>query len=124
MDNAAGPGVAVAAVLVDNAAGPGALVKALGRERVLIGFPNSAGYREGHVVHFISGTDGEKAYIPFGEVDGIVTERTWRVAETLESAPGFGAQIRTDMDTWLRYHVALLMPSMAPALYAAGTDRL
>jgi 2-dehydropantoate 2-reductase len=44
------------------------------------------------------------------------------VARILESAPGFGAEIRTDMDAWLKYHVALLFPSVAPALRAAGVD--
>jgi 2-dehydropantoate 2-reductase len=108
--------------LMNNAAGPGELVEALGRERVLIGFPNSAGYREGHVVHCLAGTEEDPALVPFGEVDGHITVRTQRVACILESAPGFGAEVRTDMDAWLKYHVALLMPSLAPALYAAGTD--
>jgi ketopantoate reductase/protein-S-isoprenylcysteine O-methyltransferase Ste14 len=108
--------------LMNNAAGPGELVEALGRERVLIGFPNSAGYREGHVVHCLAGTEDDPALVPFGEVDGRTTARTQQVARILESAPGFGAEIRTDMDAWLKYHVALLMPSLAPALYAAGTD--
>lgn len=108
--------------LMNNAAGPGELVEALGRERVLIGFPNSAGYREGHVVHCLTGTEDDQAMIPFGEVDGRITERTGDVARVLESAPGFGAEIRTDMDVWQKYHVALLMPSLAPALYMAGTD--
>ena len=109
--------------LMNNAAGPGELVEALGRERVLIGFPNSAGYREGHVVHCLAGTEDNPALVPFGEVDGRVTPRTRQVARILESAPGFGAETRTDMDAWLKYHVALLMPSLAPALYAAGTDK-
>jgi ketopantoate reductase len=108
--------------LSNNAAGPDAYVEALGKERVLIGFPNSAGYREGHVVHCLAGTEDNKAYMPFGEVDGRITERTREVARILESAPGFGAEIRTDMDAWLKYHVALLFPSLAPALYAAGVD--
>ena len=108
--------------LMNNAAGPGELVGALGKERVLIGFPNSAGYREGHVIHCLAGTVDDPALVPFGEVDGAVTDRTRWVAQILESAPGFGAEIRTDMDTWLKYHVALLMPSLAAALYAAGTD--
>jgi ketopantoate reductase len=108
--------------LMNNAAGPGALVEALGPERVLIGFPNSAGYREGHVVHCLTGNEDDKAYVPFGEVDGRIRERTWEVARILESAPGFGAEIRSDMDAWLKYHVALLFPSLAPALYAAGVD--
>jgi ketopantoate reductase len=108
--------------LMNNAAGPGALVEALGQERVLIGFPNSAGYREGHVIHCLAGTEDDPALVPFGEVDGHITDRTQQMARILESAPGFGAEIRTDMDTWLKYHVALLMPSLGPALYAAGTD--
>jgi len=113
--------------LMNNAAGPAKLVEALGKERVLIGFPNSAGYREGHVVHCLAGTEEDKVYVPFGETDANgdgrrITARTLQVARALESAPGFGAEIRTDMDTWLKYHVALLFPSLAPALYAAGTD--
>jgi 2-dehydropantoate 2-reductase len=108
--------------LMNNAAGPRALVEALGQERVLIGFPNSAGYRQGHAVHCLTGTEEDKAYVPFGEVDGRTTDRTREVARILESAPGFGAEIRTDMDAWLKYHVALLFPSLAPAMYAAGVD--
>jgi 2-dehydropantoate 2-reductase len=108
--------------LMNNAAGPGALIEALGQERVLIGFPNSAGYREGYTVHCLMGTEDDKAYVPFGEVDGRITDRTRQVARILESAPGFGAETRTDMDAWLKYHVALLFPSLAPAMYAAGVD--
>jgi ketopantoate reductase len=108
--------------LSNNAAGPDAYVEALGKERVLIGFPNSAGYREGRTIHCLTGTQDDPAFVPFGEVDGRITERTLQVARLLESAPGFGAEIRTDMDAWLKYHVALLFPSLAPALYAAGVD--
>jgi 2-dehydropantoate 2-reductase len=108
--------------LMNNAAGPGALVDALGEERVLIGFPGSAGYRAGHVVHCLTGTEDDRASVPFGEPDGRITARTREVASVLESAPGFRAEIRTDMDAWLKYHVALLFPSLAPALRAAGVD--
>ena len=51
--------------LSNNAAGPDAYVEALGKERVLIGFPNSAGYREGHVVHCLTGTEDDPAFVPF-----------------------------------------------------------
>jgi 2-dehydropantoate 2-reductase len=108
--------------LCNNAAGPEAFIEALGKERVLIGFPNSAGYREGHTIHCLTGSEDDIAYVPFGEVDGQITPRTQEVARILESAPGFGAEIRTDMDAWLKYHVALLFPALAPALYAAGVD--
>jgi 2-dehydropantoate 2-reductase len=108
--------------LMNNAAGPGELVDALGQERVLIGFPGSAGYREGYAVHCLTGTEDDVADVPFGEVDGRITARTREVARILASAPGLGAEIRTDMDAWLKFHVALLFPSLAPALYAAGVD--
>jgi ketopantoate reductase len=108
--------------LMNNAAGPHTLVEALGEERVLIGFPGSAGYRQGYAVHCLTGTEDDKAGVPFGEVDGRLTDRTRQVSRILESAPGFRAEMRTDMDTWLKYHVALLFPSLAPALHAAGVD--
>jgi ketopantoate reductase len=108
--------------LMNNAAWPGELVEALGKERVLIGFPGSAGYFEGHVVHCLTGTEDDPASVPFGEVDGRIIERTQQVARILDSGIGLKSEIRTDMDTWLKYHVALLMPSLGPALYACGTD--
>jgi ketopantoate reductase len=110
--------------MMNNAAGPGELVAALGRERVLIGFPYVAGYRQDHVVHCFIGGEDEPVTVPFGEVDGRITARTREVAQILASAPGFNAEIRTDMDAWLKYHVALLMPSLVPALYMAGSDNV
>ncbi|MBN1262478.1 MAG: alpha/beta hydrolase, partial [Anaerolineae bacterium] len=108
--------------LMNNGAGPDALVEALGRERVLIGFPSSAGARDGHVIRVLTGSEDDAAEIPFGEVDGRVTGRTRAIARVIDSAPGFKAQIRTDMDAWLRTHVALLMPALVPALYMCDTD--
>jgi len=108
--------------LMNNAAGPGALVEALSQDRVLIGFPSSAGYREGHVVHCLTGTAEQPMTVPIGEVDGRITDRAGEVARALECARGIRVEIRTDMDAWLKYHVALLMPSLAPAMYAAGRD--
>jgi 2-dehydropantoate 2-reductase len=111
--------------LMNNAAGPGELVEALGHDRVLMGFPAAAGYRRGHVVHYLAGRrDGQNARIPFGEVDGSITPRTLEIAGILASMPGFETDIRPDMDAWLKTHVALLMPSLAPAMRAAGRDNL
>lgn len=110
------------AFMMNNAAGPGCWIEALGKERVLIGFPSSAGYRDGHVIHYVTGTEDKPMSILLGEVDGQITERTRQVAQIFDQVPGWRAEIRSDMDTWHRYHVALLMPSLAPALYACGTD--
>ncbi len=110
--------------LGNNAAGPSELVRALGGDRPLLGFPGSAGARHGHAMLCLSGTPRQKATIPIGEVDGRITERTRHVADILETMSGHAVEIRTDMDAWLKTHVALLMPGLAAALYAAGTDRL
>lgn len=58
----------------------------------------------------------------FGEVDGHVDARTEAVARVVESAPGLTSEIRTDMDVWLKYHVAPLFPTLGPCLHAAGLD--
>ncbi len=111
--------------LMNNAAGPGELVEALGVDRVLMGFPMAAGYRRGHVIHYLVGARaGKKAMIPIGEVDGRITPRLQEVGRILASMPGFGADLRTDMDAWLKTHVALLMPSLVPAMWAAGRDNV
>jgi 2-dehydropantoate 2-reductase len=111
--------------LMNNAAGPGELIDALGAERVMIGFPAAAGFRRGHIVYTLAGgPKGEPAQVPLGEVDGRITPRTLKVAQVIDSMPGFQAEIRTDMDAWLKTHVALLMPSLAPALAAAGGDNV
>jgi ketopantoate reductase len=108
--------------LMNNAAGPRELVEALGQERVLMGFPGAAGYREGHVIHCLAGTEEEPWPVLFGEVDERITERTREVARILTTAPGFEGQIKTDIDVWLKYHVAMLMPSLGPAIYASNID--
>jgi 2-dehydropantoate 2-reductase len=111
--------------LMNNAAGPGELVNALGAKRVLMGFPQAAGYRRGYAVYYLIGAKpGHKAMIPIGEVDGLITVRLKEVGNTLASMKDFGAELRADMDAWLKTHVALLMPSLAPAMRAAGRDNI
>jgi 2-dehydropantoate 2-reductase len=111
--------------LMNNAAGPDALMRALGAERVMTGFPMAAGFRRGYKVHYLAGGGPDKpARIPIGEADGPVRSRTMAVAAVLGSMEGFDAEIRTDMDAWLKAHVALLMPSLAPAMRAAGRDNV
>jgi ketopantoate reductase len=111
--------------LMNNAAGPDALTAALGKERVLMGFPMAAGFRRGYKVHYLVGGGPEKpARIPIGEVDGSIRSRTRIVAAVLGTMEGVEAEIRTDIDAWLKTHVALLMPSLAPAMRAAGRDNV
>lgn len=110
------------AFLMNNATGPQAFVDALGKDRVLIGFPGAAGFREGHKVVYLTATEDRPTHVYIGEVDGGVTERTHRIAAALEQAPHFKVVIEKHMDTWSKYHVALLFPAFAPIMYLCNTD--
>jgi 2-dehydropantoate 2-reductase len=107
--------------MMNNAAGQDALIQVLGKERVMIGFPLPGGHRIDHVMRVWPADDRRQYTLPIGEVDGSVTARTRQVADVLESMRGYNVEIRTDMDAWLKYHVAVVMP-MAAALYGAGLD--
>jgi 2-dehydropantoate 2-reductase len=106
--------------MTNNAAGADAYVESLGRERVLMGFPSAGGTRQGHVVRYIAEREGRKPTIPLGELDGGTTTRIIEIADLFRSA-GFEIEIQTNIDAWLKYHVALVVP-IAHAIYMAGGD--
>jgi hypothetical protein len=99
--------------LMNNAAGPDELTAALGTDRVMVGFPSSGGYRDGHVMRVMP---VRLASIPLGETGGRVTERTRRVAALLDTMRDKHTQIRTDMDAWLVTHVSALAAHVDPAV--------
>jgi ketopantoate reductase len=111
--------------MMSNISGFAELTEALGRERVMVGFPLPGGEAHGHVMRIVPQVAGRPWELPIGEVDGRVAPRTRRIAAILESMRGYTVVIRTDMDAWLKYHSAGIMP-LAAALYAAdlSTDRL
>lgn len=108
--------------MMNNAEGQERLVSALGQERVVSGFPLPGGYRQGHVIRMLPVDEHHKWTLPIGEVDGRTLPRTLEVKEVLESMRGFKVEIRDDIDDWLKTHVALLVPTLAQAVYACGTD--
>jgi 2-dehydropantoate 2-reductase len=105
--------------MFNNAAGPDEMINALGRERVLIGFPGAGGTRKGHVVRYMV-VSGRQQPTTFGELDGSTTPRLEQVAGVFKGA-GFPVAISSQMDAWLKTHVAEVSP-MANALYMAGGD--
>ena len=105
--------------LQNNPHGPSDLIEALGPGRVLLGFPASGGGREGHVIRYTLAGKARPRVV-FGEADGLITGRAERIAEVLRSAR-IDAEVRGDMDAWLRYHVAIVGPA-ALAIYAAAGD--
>lgn len=108
--------------MMNNAEGQERLVNALGQERVVSGFPFPGGYRQGNVIRMLPVDESHKWTLPIGEVDGRTLPRTLEVKAVLESMRGFKVEIRDDIDDWLKTHVALLVPTLAQAVYACGTD--
>ncbi len=102
--------------LVNNAAGPEALVEALGKERVLLGFPGAGGQRQEGVVRYRLVSKAQPTTI--GEVDGRMTPRLEQIAQVFRDA-GLPVATCANMDAWLKTHVALVSP-VANALYLAG----
>jgi ketopantoate reductase len=107
--------------MMNNAAGQDELIQALGQERVMIGFPLPGGQRMGHVMQVLPANEERDWTLPVGEVDGTVTKRTREVAAVLGTMRGYEVEIRTDMDAWLKYHVAVVLP-LACAIYATDLN--
>jgi len=110
--------------LMNNAAGPDAFIDALGKDRVMMGFPGAAGYREGHTIVHLNGSPNRPAGIIMGEVDEGISTRLEKIVQELGKGLNIKAVIEMHMDAWSKYHVALLFPSLVPALYLCGNDNL
>ena len=102
-----------------NADGPGEMIDKLGRERVLLGFPGAGAVSTGEVIRYLIMSACEQP-TTIGEVDGRRSSRTERIAETFKQA-GFPVAICSNMDAWLKTHVAEIIPT-AGALFMAGGD--
>ncbi|MBN1485360.1 MAG: ketopantoate reductase family protein [Chloroflexia bacterium] len=106
--------------LMNNAAGPDEFTRALGPQRVLLGFPGAGGERQRPVVRYVT-TAGPQAFtVTIGEPDGRRTPRLARIEQAFERA-GIPVDVSPNIDAWLKYHVALVSP-IANALYRVGGD--
>jgi 2-dehydropantoate 2-reductase len=105
--------------MVNNAAGPDEMINALSRERVLLGFPGAGGIRKGNVVRYRV-VSARQQPTTFGELDGSASARLEKIVDVFKGA-GFPVAISSQMDAWLKTHVAEVSP-MANALYMAGGD--
>jgi len=101
--------------MVNTAEGPQVMLDALGAERVVLGFANAGGERDGHIVRLMV---AKGKAVTMGEPDGTISERLQSLAATFREA-GIPVEFSKNMDSWLRYHVALVGP-LANALYMAG----
>ncbi len=108
--------------MMNNVSGFKELTDALGKERIMVGFPLPGGRRKDHMMQIIPATEKKPYTIPIGEVDGTIKPRTKRIAQLLEKMEGYKVEIRKDMDAWLKYHAAVLGVSFTPALFATDID--
>lgn len=102
----------------NNAAGPEPMISALGRERVLLGFPGAAAVPHDGTIRYII-TSRREQPTTVGELDGGRSERVVAIASTLEGA-GFPASICANMGAWLKTHVAKILPTAGALSHAGG----
>jgi 2-dehydropantoate 2-reductase len=103
----------------NNAAGPREMVDALGRDRVLLGFPGAAAVTRDRVIRYLITSKREQP-TTIGELDGARSARIQAIADALGTA-GFPVAVSANMDAWLKTHVAEISPTVN-ALYMAGGD--
>ncbi len=102
--------------MFNNAAGPDQMVQALGRDRVLLGFPGAGGKMNGHIVQY-SIVSGRQQPTTLGELDGSASLRLKNFIKSFKIA-GFPVAISANMDAWLKTHATEICP-MANALTMA-----
>ena len=102
----------------NDASGPEPMISALGRERVLLGFPGAAAVPHDGAVRYVI-TSRREQPTTIGELDGGRSERIAAIARALEGA-GFPASICANMDAWLKTHVAKILPTAGALFYAGG----
>lgn len=88
---------------------------AIGKGRVVLGFGSAGGTRENQVVTTLHSA---RSKTTVGEADGTESPRLQRFRDLLGQA-GLGVDISPDIDAWLKYHLALILP-MALGVYQAG----
>jgi len=101
----------------NNAAGPAAMTDALGHHRVLLGFPGAAAVPHEGAIRYVI-TSAREQPTTLGELDGSKSARIVSIASALEES-GFPVSVSTNIDAWLKTHVAKILPSVC-ALFQAG----
>ncbi len=106
----------------NNAAGFYEYLEYLPPEKILFGFPGGGGSRLGHVVHYVDTAKpgGSRMPVVLGEIDGKIYGRTRSIQELFELA-GVPVKIVDDINSWLKYHVAFILP-VAGALLRSGDN--
>jgi 2-dehydropantoate 2-reductase len=103
--------------MLNNPLGTSRLVEAIGKERVVLGFPGVGGTKEGHVVHYAMISQQPTT---IGEVDGRRTSRLKELVNAFRAAQ-LPTRVERHMDAWLKAH-AFFVTAVCGAIYQAGGD--
>lgn len=105
------PGLENVLFMGNNVLGPDAYLAGLPREKVLFGFPGAGGGWKGDSIEYVdSESPGAKRMpVRIGEMDGVERERTHDIRRLFEGA-GVPVEMVADIDGWLKYHGAFVIP--------------
>ena len=108
--------------VVNTAAGYEEWTRAVGAERVMIGFPSAGGERQSGSVRYFIGQGLMRAFqtTTFGEVNGKKSQRMANLIGMFRRA-GIPCVECADIDAWQKTHVAMVT-NIANALYGHGCD--
>jgi 2-dehydropantoate 2-reductase len=108
--------------VVNTAAGYEDWVKAIGPDRLMLGFPSAGGARVNGQVYYFIGRGFARLFqtTTFSEYSGYKTERLRNIVAAFNRA-GIPSVISTNMDMWQKTHVAMVT-SIANALYKYNSD--
>lgn len=106
----------------NNAFGFDQYLNYLPKEKVLFGFPGGGGSRANHIVHYIDSEkpNAKRLPITIGEIDGKIKVRTKQIQNLFESSD-VPVNIVRNIDGWLKYHSAYVVP-LAGALLKTGDN--
>jgi len=110
-------GVPTMLFMLNNPIGSSDLVRALGQDRVLLGFPGAGGTLEGPVVRYAL---IRQQPTTLGDLSGRSNERMRSLAAAFKAA-GFPTKISGNMDARLKAH-AFFVTAVSGALYMSGGD--
>ena len=103
--------------MVNNPLGYEKWIKAVGYNRIIIGFPSVGGERKDGVINYFISKGMPRAYqsTTFGELNGKKTERLIKLYKVFKKS-GLSPSINSKMDWWQKTHVAIILP-IGKALY-------
>jgi 2-dehydropantoate 2-reductase len=91
--------------MTNNLAGPGEIIRALGKQRPMMGFVFAGGKRDRDIIRAIGPPGLSLLASPFGELEGTITPRLKRLVRVFNRA-GLKAQISTNIVDWLATHAS------------------